>query len=84
MWRPLSYPRGGWPGVCGWTTGCCGAGEKKGTQPDPGHLVVALFTLAIEMGLLHILPAVRELKDERSFLFAIVAMFKVRIFNGTH
>ena len=58
--------------------------RKKGTQPDPGHLVVALFTLAIEMGLLHILPAVREPKDERSFLFAIVAMFKVRIFNGTH
>ena len=27
---------------------------RKGTQPDPGHLV-ALFTLAAEMGLLHIL-----------------------------
>ena len=28
--------------------------RKNGTQPDPGHLV-ALFTLAAEMGLLHIL-----------------------------
>ena len=33
---------------------------RKGTQPDPGHLV-ALFTLAIEMGLHILLPAVREL-----------------------
>ena len=33
---------------------------KAGTKPDPGHLV-ALFSLAAEMGLLHILlPAVRE------------------------
>ena len=33
---------------------------KKGTKPDPGHLF-ALFDLAAEMGLLHILlPAVRE------------------------
>lgn len=33
---------------------------RKGTKPDPGHLV-ALFTLAAEMGLLHILlPAVGE------------------------
>ena len=33
---------------------------KKGTKPDPGHLV-ALFNLAAEMGLLHILlPAVGE------------------------
>ena len=27
---------------------------RKGTQPDPGHLI-ALFNLAAEMGLLHIL-----------------------------
>ena len=33
---------------------------RKGTQPDPGHLV-ALFTLAAEMGLLHVLlPEVAE------------------------
>ena len=33
---------------------------RKGTQPDPGHLVT-LFTLAAETGLLHILlPAVGE------------------------
>ena len=33
---------------------------RKGTQPDPGHLM-ALFSLAAEMGLLHILlPAVGE------------------------
>ena len=33
---------------------------KAGTKPDPGHLV-ALFSLAAEMGLLHILlPAVEE------------------------
>ncbi len=33
---------------------------KAGTNPDPGHLV-ALFNLAAEMGLLHILlPAVEE------------------------
>ena len=33
---------------------------RKGTQPDPGHLI-ALFTFAAEMGLLHILlPAVGE------------------------
>ena len=33
---------------------------KAGTKPDPGHLV-ALFSLAAEMGLLHILlPAVGE------------------------
>ena len=31
---------------------------RKGTQPDPGHLI-ALFNLAAKMGLLHILlPAV--------------------------
>ena len=35
---------------------------RKGTQPDPGHLV-ALFTLAAEIGLLHLLlPAVGEPK----------------------
>ena len=35
---------------------------KAGTKPDPGHLV-ALFNLAAEMGLLHILlPAVGESK----------------------
>ena len=27
---------------------------RKGTRPDPGHLI-ALFTLAADMGLLHIL-----------------------------
>ena len=33
---------------------------KAGTKPDPGHLI-ALFNLAAEMGLLHILlPAVRD------------------------
>ena len=33
---------------------------RKGTQPDPGHLI-ALFSLAAEIGLLHILlPAVGE------------------------
>ena len=33
---------------------------RKGTQPDPGHLV-ALFNLAAEMRLLHILlPAAGE------------------------
>ena len=31
---------------------------RKGTRPDPGHLI-ALFNLAADMGLLHILlPAV--------------------------
>ena len=35
---------------------------KKGTKPDPGHLF-SLFTLAAEMGLLHILlPVVGELE----------------------
>ena len=35
---------------------------RKGTKPDPGHLV-ALFNLAAEMGLLHILlPAAGEPK----------------------
>ena len=35
---------------------------RKGTQPDSGHLV-AMFSLAAEMGLLHILlPAVSEPK----------------------
>ena len=35
---------------------------RKGTQPDAGHLI-ALFTLAAEMELLHILlPVVGELE----------------------
>ena len=35
---------------------------RKGTKPDPGHLV-AVFNLAAEMGLLHILlPVVGEPK----------------------
>ena len=35
---------------------------RKGTRPDPGHLI-ALFNLAAEMGLLHILlPAVGDPK----------------------
>ena len=36
---------------------------RKGTQPDPGHLI-ALFTLAAEMRLLHILLPAAEDPDD--------------------
>ena len=36
---------------------------RKGTQPNPGHLI-DLFTLAAEMGLLHILLPAAEDPDD--------------------